>query len=184
MLPLPALQFSLSTLQLSIIQMAVKKYISVRLGVIYDQPAGIHKNTTTNRWSSYFLIEKSPKTAYFFYINWKDIILTNLWGIDLGLKIFLLQAIFRSFCSDIQYTPPAIRIRVKTSCPLTSETLCVTPYTVNPALLASSFVLQIQLSWLHISLFKVIKRKYFSQGICEFVKFLFVLLDKIIILTL
>jgi hypothetical protein len=57
-------------------------------------------------------------------------------------------------------------------------------HTVNPALLASSFVWQIQLSLLHISLFKVIKRKYISQGKCEFVKFLFVLLDKIEILTL
>jgi hypothetical protein len=57
-------------------------------------------------------------------------------------------------------------------------------HTLNPALLASSFVWQIQLSLLHISLFKVIKRKYISQGKCEFVKFLFVLLDKIKILTL
>jgi hypothetical protein len=41
-----------------------------------------------------------------------------------------------------------------------------------------------QLSLLHISLFKIIKRKYFSQGKCEFLIFLFVLLDKIKILTL
>ncbi len=50
--------------------------------------------------------------------------------------------------------------------------------------LANSFVWQVQLSLLHISLFKVIKRKYFSQGKCEFMKFLFVLLNKIKILTL
>jgi hypothetical protein len=56
-------------------------------------------------------------------------------------------------------------------------------HTVNPALLASSFVWQIQLSLLHISLFKVTKRKYFSQGKWEFMKFLFVLLDNIKILT-
>jgi hypothetical protein len=57
-------------------------------------------------------------------------------------------------------------------------------YTVNPALLTSSFVWQILLSFFHISLFKVIKRKYFSQGNCEFLIFLFVLLDKIKIFTL
>jgi hypothetical protein len=60
----------------------------------------------------------------------------------------------------------------------------VNSYTVNPALLASSFVWQIQLSLLHISLFKVIEWKYFSQGKCEFMKFLFVLLDMIKILAL
>jgi hypothetical protein len=52
-------------------------------------------------------------------------------------------------------------------------------YTVNPALLASSFVKQIQLYFLHISLFKIIKRKYFIQSKCEFTKLLFGLLDKI-----
>jgi hypothetical protein len=52
-------------------------------------------------------------------------------------------------------------------------------YTVNPALLPSSFV------WLHISLFKEIINKYFSQGKCEFMKILFVLfLGKIKIITL
>ncbi len=56
--------------------------------------------------------------------------------------------------------------------------------TVNPALSTSSFVWQILLSLFHISLFKVIKRKYFSQGKCEFFIFLFVLLDKIKIVTL
>jgi hypothetical protein len=38
-----------------------------RVGVIYDsQLVEIHKNTTTNRWKHlyYFLIEKSPKTAF------------------------------------------------------------------------------------------------------------------------
>ncbi len=59
-----------------------------------------------------------------------------------------------------------------------------TACTVNPALLASSFVWQIQLYFLHISLFKIIKRKYFIQSKCEFMKFLFVLLDKINILPL
>ncbi len=57
-------------------------------------------------------------------------------------------------------------------------------YTVNPALLTSSFVWQILLSLFHISLFKVIKRQYFSQGKCEFLIFLFVILDKIKIFTL
>jgi hypothetical protein len=57
-------------------------------------------------------------------------------------------------------------------------------YTVNPALLASSYVWQIQLYFLHISLFKIIKRKYFIQSKCEFMKFLLVLLDKIKILPL
>ncbi len=57
-------------------------------------------------------------------------------------------------------------------------------HTVNSALLASSFVRQIQLFVLHISLFKVIRRKYLNQGKCEFMKFLFVLLNKIKILTL
>ncbi len=50
-------------------------------------------------------------------------------------------------------------------------------FTVNPALLGSSFVWQIQLYLLHISLFKVIKRNPFSQGKYEVMKFLFVLLD-------
>jgi hypothetical protein len=58
------------------------------------------------------------------------------------------------------------------------------PHTVNPALLTSSFVWQMQLSLLHISLFKIIKRKYFSQRKCELLIFLFVLLDKIKILPL
>jgi hypothetical protein len=57
-------------------------------------------------------------------------------------------------------------------------------YTVNPALLTSSFVWQIQLAIIQISLFKVIRRKYFSQGKFEFLLFLFVLLYKIKILTL
>ncbi len=57
-------------------------------------------------------------------------------------------------------------------------------YTVNPALLASSFVWLIQLYFLHISLFKIIKRKYFIQSKCEFMKLLFVLLGKIKILPL
>jgi hypothetical protein len=56
--------------------------------------------------------------------------------------------------------------------------------TVNPALLASSFVWKIQLYVLQIPLFKVIKRNNFSQGKYEFKNFLFVLLDKIKILTL
>ncbi len=51
-------------------------------------------------------------------------------------------------------------------------------HTVNPALLTSSFVLLIQLSSRHISLFKVITMKYFTQGKSEFMNFLFVLLDK------
>jgi hypothetical protein len=41
-----------------------------------------------------------------------------------------------------------------------------------------------QLSLLHISLFKIIKRKYFSERKCELLIFLFVLLDKIKILPL
>jgi hypothetical protein len=57
-------------------------------------------------------------------------------------------------------------------------------YTVNPALLANSFVWQIQLYLLHISLFKVIKINHFSRGKYEFMKFLFVHLDKIKLLTL
>ncbi len=40
------------------------------------------------------------------------------------------------------------------------------------------------ISLLHISIFKVSRRKYFSQGECEFMKFLFVLFDKIKIITL
>jgi hypothetical protein len=39
-------------------------------------------------------------------------------------------------------------------------------------------------SKLHISLFKIIERKYFSQRKCELLIFLFVLLDKIKILPL
>jgi hypothetical protein len=61
---------------------------------------------------------------------------------------------------------------------------CHAVITVNPALLASSYVWQIQLYFLHISLFKIIKRKYFIRSKCEFMKFLFVLLDKIKILPL
>jgi hypothetical protein len=57
-------------------------------------------------------------------------------------------------------------------------------YTVNPALLTSSFVWLIQLWLLHISLFKEIIRKYFSQGKYELMNFLFVLLDKLKIFTL
>jgi hypothetical protein len=57
-------------------------------------------------------------------------------------------------------------------------------HTVNPALLTSSFVWLIQLCLLHISLFKVIIRKYFSQGKYELMNFLFVLLDKLKIFTL
>jgi hypothetical protein len=56
--------------------------------------------------------------------------------------------------------------------------------TVNPALLASSFVWQIQPYLLHISLFKVILKNHFSQGKYKFMKFLFVLLDNITFLTL
>jgi hypothetical protein len=61
---------------------------------------------------------------------------------------------------------------------------CVSKTTVNPALFASCFVRQMQLSSLHISLFKVAKIKYFSQGKDQYKKFLFVPLDKIKILTL
>ncbi len=57
-------------------------------------------------------------------------------------------------------------------------------YTVNQALLASSFVWQIQLYFHHISLFKIIKRKYFIQSKCEFMKLLFVVFDKIKIFPL
>jgi hypothetical protein len=67
---------------------------------------------------------------------------------------------------------------------LARNTVKETTSTVNPALfLASSFISQIQLSLHQISLFKVAKRKNFSQGKCEFLKFLFVLLDNIKILT-
>ncbi len=53
-------------------------------------------------------------------------------------------------------------------------------YTLNPPLLTSSFV------WLflHISFFKVIIRKYFTQSKCELLNFLFVLLEKIKMFTL
>jgi hypothetical protein len=57
-------------------------------------------------------------------------------------------------------------------------------HTVNLALLTSSFVWLIQLSSLHISLFKVTIMEFFTQGKCEFVNFLFALLDKMKILTL
>jgi hypothetical protein len=57
-------------------------------------------------------------------------------------------------------------------------------YPVNPALLASSFAWQIRLSLLHISLFKVFKRKYFSQSLRKCIKFVFMLLDNNKILTL
>jgi hypothetical protein len=56
--------------------------------------------------------------------------------------------------------------------------------TVNPALLASSFVWHIQLFFPYISLFKIINRKYLIQSKCEFIKLLFVLLEKIQILPL
>jgi hypothetical protein len=59
-----------------------------------------------------------------------------------------------------------------------------TTHTVNPALLASSFVWLIQLYFLPISLFKIFKRKYFIQSKCELMKLLFVLLGKIKILPL
>ncbi len=59
-----------------------------------------------------------------------------------------------------------------------------TTHTVNPAHLASSYVWQMQLYFLHISLFKITKRKYFIQSKCEFMKILFVLLNKIKILPL
>jgi hypothetical protein len=48
----------------------------------------------------------------------------------------------------------------------------------------NSFVWQIKLSLLQISLFKVIKRKYFSQGKCESMKSLVLCLDQIKSLTL
>jgi hypothetical protein len=67
---------------------------------------------------------------------------------------------------------------------LTLNRMAVCSYTVNPALLTSSFVWLIQLCLLHISLFKVIIRKYFSQGKYELMNFLFVLLDKLKIFTL
>jgi hypothetical protein len=57
-------------------------------------------------------------------------------------------------------------------------------YTVNPTLLPSSFVWLIQLSLLHMSLFKEIIKNYFSQGKCEFMKILFVFLGKMKNLTL
>ncbi len=57
-------------------------------------------------------------------------------------------------------------------------------YTVNPALLTSNFGWLIQLTSLHILLFKVIIMKYFTQGKCEFMNFLFALSDKMKILTL
>jgi hypothetical protein len=57
-------------------------------------------------------------------------------------------------------------------------------HTVNPALLTSSFVWLIQLSSLHMSLFKVTIMEFFTQGKCEFMNFLFALLDKMKILTL
>ncbi len=57
-------------------------------------------------------------------------------------------------------------------------------HTVNLAVLTSSFEWLIQLHSLHISLLKVITVKYFTQGKCEFMNFIFVLLDKIKILTL
>jgi hypothetical protein len=60
----------------------------------------------------------------------------------------------------------------------------ISRHTVNPALLASSFVWHIQLYFLHISLFKIINRKYLIQSKCELMKFLFVLLEKIKILPL
>jgi hypothetical protein len=50
---------------------------------------------------------------------------------------------------------------------------------INPALLASSFVWQIQLYFLYISLFKIIQKKYFIWSKFELMKFLFALLDKI-----
>jgi hypothetical protein len=53
----------------------------------------------------------------------------------------------------------------------------------KPSPLPKSFAWQIQLSLLHITFFKVIMMKYFSQGKCEFMNFLFVLLDKINILN-
>jgi hypothetical protein len=57
-------------------------------------------------------------------------------------------------------------------------------HTVNLAVLTSSFEWLIQLHSLHISLFKVITKKYFTQSKCEFMNFIFVLLDKIKILIL
>jgi hypothetical protein len=57
-------------------------------------------------------------------------------------------------------------------------------YTLNLAHLTSSFVWPVQLSLLHILLFKVLIRKYFTQGKCDFMKFLFILSGKIKILTL
>ncbi len=45
--------------------------------------------------------------------------------------------------------------------------------TVKPALLTSSFEWQVQLTILQLSLFKVIKRKYFSQGKCLFLMLLY-----------
>jgi hypothetical protein len=60
----------------------------------------------------------------------------------------------------------------------------VLSHTVNLALLTGSFVWLIQLSSLHISLFKVIILKYFTEGKCEFMNFLLALLDNIKILTL
>jgi hypothetical protein len=70
------------------------------------------------------------------------------------------------------------------STPLCSLHLVLAYYTVNPALLTSSFVWLIQLSLLHISLFKVTIMEFFTQGKCEFIYFLFALLVKMKILTL
>jgi hypothetical protein len=52
-------------------------------------------------------------------------------------------------------------------------------HTLNLAHLTSSFVWPIQLSLLHILLFKVLIRKYFTQGKCDSMKFLFLLSGKI-----
>jgi hypothetical protein len=54
----------------------------------------------------------------------------------------------------------------------------------KPGPFDKQFVRLIQLSSLHISRFKVIKGKYFTQGKFEFMNSSFVLLDKIKILTL
>jgi hypothetical protein len=56
--------------------------------------------------------------------------------------------------------------------------------TLNLAHLANSFVWPVQLSLLHMLLFKVLIRKYFTQGKCDFLKFLFILSGKIKFLTL
>ncbi len=86
------------------------------LGVIYDsQPAGMHTNTTTNRWKLLRFDWKMSKTTFFWIKPLTKKILLDFVRNRSGKKILLLQAILSNISSNFRepYMPSTIQIRVK-----------------------------------------------------------------------